>query len=148
MHVGLNTLGQEDTMCTYDNVGTLLMSSIVFTTHLVQTIGSEVQSAHAEFFLVLADLLSFVPGLWFMMSTKPADEGWFGEVGASGCSLKESGYGQLLFLLGSLLTFGTAIRVAIVARFGQSYLNTAIIIIAAFAFQFSVGTFAEWVKGS
>ena len=142
LHVGANMLSLDTPApCAYDRVGGLLMSLTVFALYTASAWAQHARSAHAQWLVHVADGAGIVPGIFFQITTKP--DGWYAAVPADGCSMRESGYAASLWLLGELLTFGAAVRLATAVGFGRNVLNTAIVVASAFALQFSTALAAD-----
>lgn len=128
--------------CHYDSPGGFALIMLTFVSHAVGLLWKHNKWSNADMVSWFVDAVCLFPGVFFLMTTKP-DGGWYGAVPQPLCSMRESGYAMSLWLLGELLTFGTGLRLSLVAEFGKNILNTTLIVLGFFAFQFGVGVLAE-----
>ena len=110
VHVGLNMLPSLTSpqpgvpVCPYDGYVGFFMSLATFCLFLPSLFATL-----SDRFLLVRDVIGFVPGVWFQVTVKP--EGFFANVPIDGCDMRNSGYAMMLWLLGEALTFGASVRV-------------------------------------
>lgn len=150
-HIGVNMLTTDARPCPYDDVGGLVASVGTFLLFALTAWGTntdyatEYAGVNTRMILpYVRDAIGIIPGAWFQISTKPA--GFDAGVPVTGCDMRSSGYAMALWILGELLTFGSAIHIGRALGFGRRLFPTVAVVVAAIALQALVGVAASGLR--
>lgn len=128
LHVGLNVLATGQGDCAYDTPGTVLFAAAVL--GLFALVRCDAASPSR---LLVRDAVAILPGIWFQVTAKPS--GWYAAVPVEGCDVRTSGYAMALWLLGELLTFGSALGILHRSLRRGGWVTAAALALAAVALQ-------------
>ena len=137
LHIGLNVGGDYGNSAGIDECPYATWYSAMFALFMLASASSSLVAIirswkyHGAVSLTV-DGLALPIGLFWLATTKP--NGWYAAAAVPGCDMFTVPWAWGLFLLAEVLTFGSAIRGAILAySVGMPRLSAAIIIVGTFA---------------
>lgn len=87
---------------------------------------------HERSFSLAVDAMALPIGMFWLATTKPS--GWYASATVPGCDMFEVPWAFMLFLLGETLTFGSAVRLGVLAfNTGLPRVSVGILVMGSFA---------------
>lgn len=136
-HIGLNIGGDLDNSasidhCPYSKWYSSIFALFVLSAATTSVVANTLQWKNERIISITVDGIALPVGLFWLATTKPA--GWYAAANVPGCDMFEVPWAYGLFLLGETLTFGTAVRGAVLAySMEMPRLSMAIIVMGSFA---------------
>ena len=118
--------------CPYASWYASSVSLLLFGASAAAIVANVYEWSHERTLSLAVDALALPMGMFWLATTKP--HGWYASASVPGCDMFEVPWAYTLFLLGEILTFGSAVRLAALAyTSNMPRLSAGIVVFGSFS---------------